>query len=862
MASQTDSERSIGFVATEDENERNRTQAQQQHQQIQQAISNEKLDDQLTHVCCLLLYCTTHRRLAIRRNGIRGQFLPLIRHNGNESWTNLALVLLKRLISRLVRDIRLNSHPTLSPAQIGNNNSKTSTFMKTSDADNSITTASNDHERSKQQNTSSNRMNYNCLCHIMTTAINWVGEKELLASETKLWGPEIEQFYQRLQCSDSEKFELMKNYADCSVRNTFKRLRTKNEFRSERRMLYEGKYVKLAMIRLYNEFIVHCFPSRYMNYYSFRVFMLTRIGWPGNDEPYLISLFKSFNIKQNGYLSFDELLIGLAAIDTLTPHQQDPCLSVRLSYIFRFYAPDGTNKLPLVDLSNMNADIIAQNRDCDLVKTQGKTKLWNDLGNYFTNAISQQDAPRLTLESFIAVARGSKIFCQLTSVVLRAPFNLLLVISTKFDYRPLNGSVSINNVNNGGNSKTLVNMIVRFKHNEQCTLCRRIKFRISARLTRINTDGRFVTVNYQTIQSTNKLDLDDKTNEQELEKEEKIPFAQEQTDEDTNLYSLAKDLIERITMFGIQTFGLKSAKNGEECQTNKWWNFESHTKQMESIKPIVNYWIKRGFGPKILSVNGTCFILSSLHGNLRDLLVYGRSLWRSMPNYTMGTFIILGNVIGPSNHWSLECLVMILCLKLLAPNQFILLRGSHDTLNGLQQQNVNPEDQNETEFYNHLTDVINQLPLGVVIEDRVFCSTSGFPNTELKSIRGINYILDPVLPKPMNIKCAKDILYGKMFENEVNNSDHIPSTSTNMNETAFRRFYRSNRLGGMIRNHCQTKTVTDCSFYFNNRAISLCSSSLNQLQQSSNSIMAINAAVVCNEQIRLIRIDTINKQPN
>lgn len=101
-----------------------------------------------------------------------------------------------------------------------------------------------------------------------------------------------------------------------------------------------------------------------------------------------------------------------------------------------------------------------------------------------------------------------------------------------------------------------------------------------------------------------------------------------------------------------------------------------------------------------------------------------------------------------------------------------------------------------------------------------------------------------------------------MFENEVNNSDHIPSTSTNMNETAFRRFYRSNRLGGMIRNHCQTKTVTDCSFYFNNRAISLCSSSLNQLQQSSNSIMAINAAVVCNEQIRLIRIDTINKQPN
>ena len=96
---------------------------------------------------------------------------------------------------------------------------------------------------------------------------------------------------------------------------------------------------------------------------------MTKHGFESNEKQ-LVRLFNAFNYHKNGFLSFHEVLLGLAAIEPATAHGE-----ARVKFIFRFY--DRKNKGMLLesdfrkmvndihpDLASNEAEFEKKVRDC------------------------------------------------------------------------------------------------------------------------------------------------------------------------------------------------------------------------------------------------------------------------------------------------------------------------------------------------------------------------------------------------------------------------------------------------------------------------------------------------------------------
>lgn len=287
MTSHVDSQISIGF-GTEST--------------LQERVNNNLVlierDDSLDNVCCLLLYCKAHCRLAIKRMP-KGLFLPYITYRSSESWRKVAQTLIKRLLERLGSENNC-SRGRCSEAEMMDifrvQWPKTRQFYTRITVLVMIEPEETVEATKQHQKTSTN-----CYCRVSISSILWMGGEELVANGNKFLGPEVSLFYSQLQESDISKFQLTKNYADCSVRETFRRLLSSQSANNVHELLQSAKYNKLAIIRLYNEFVGHCYPSQYMNFHSFKTFM-GKLNLQGDE--FLLRLFKAFTIKHS-YLSFE-----------------------------------------------------------------------------------------------------------------------------------------------------------------------------------------------------------------------------------------------------------------------------------------------------------------------------------------------------------------------------------------------------------------------------------------------------------------------------------------------------------------------------------------------------------------------------
>src|SRR5699024_1975206 len=85
--------------------------------------------------------------------------------------------------------------------------------------------------------------------------------------------------------------------------------------------------------RLYADYIEHCFPSFYLSRDSFLMYMAkheieirTQVA---------VRYYAAFRIRAKHYMTFTELLLGLAAIDLRTDHKE-----ARYKFVFRYYDSD------------------------------------------------------------------------------------------------------------------------------------------------------------------------------------------------------------------------------------------------------------------------------------------------------------------------------------------------------------------------------------------------------------------------------------------------------------------------------------------------------------------------------------------
>lgn len=163
--------------------------------------------------------------------------------------------------------------------------------------------------------------------------------------------------------------------------------------------------------RAYQDYLNHCFPSFFMPIYSFKNYMI-KYGFETNEER-LIKMFNSFNTFKNGYLSYHELLIGLALIEPNAVHGEQ-----RSKFVFRFY--DFTNRGYLTErnLRTMLKDMYPKEGDREL-----DIRLKEAMKAFKTTVVAGKRV--VTYEEFYSAIgqhkfRGTSVLCRSKKIIMAA----------------------------------------------------------------------------------------------------------------------------------------------------------------------------------------------------------------------------------------------------------------------------------------------------------------------------------------------------------------------------------------------------------------------------------------------------------
>lgn len=160
--------------------------------------------------------------------------------------------------------------------------------------------------------------------------IEWFPIKDAIQGRIdNVWGAEVAKFAQQVY----KNRQVICRVEEYGLKDVYfllpSRVPSPAQMTEEQYMLYQCKITQQNMEMIYDDFIQHCYPMLAMNVVSFKCYMVKhRIE--SNPER-LEQYYRAFRYRDDVYMSFHELFIGLVAINKHTKH-----CSTRLNIIFRF----------------------------------------------------------------------------------------------------------------------------------------------------------------------------------------------------------------------------------------------------------------------------------------------------------------------------------------------------------------------------------------------------------------------------------------------------------------------------------------------------------------------------------------------
>ncbi|EFP01093.1 hypothetical protein CRE_17638 [Caenorhabditis remanei] len=158
-------------------------------------------------------------------------------------------------------------------------------------------------------------------------------------------------------------------------------------------------------------------------------------------------------------------------------------------------------------------------------------------------------------------------------------------------------------------------------------------------------------------------------------------------------------------------------------------------------------------GPSLLEIDAPVTVVGDLHGQYEDLMrilmIYEKTEGKKAPDFTGRKYIFLGDYVD-RGMYSLECIVLLLILKLHYPRQFFLIRGNHEMakinysygfLDDVQRRFRKEEV--GTRLWMKFNDVFGFFPVAGLIGKKVLCLHGGL-SPELKSLDDIRRIQRPI----------------------------------------------------------------------------------------------------------------------
>jgi len=216
------------------------------------------------------------------------------------------------------------------------------------------------------------------------------------------------------------------------------------------------------------------------------------------------------------------------------------------------------------------------------------------------------------------------------------------------------------------------------------------------------------------------------------------------------------------------------------------------------------------------------FVIGDIHGNLESLKRLIEIIGQTNPKFVL----FLGDIVdrGP---YQLECLILILALKIQYENKFFLIKGNHESLEINQYygfyQDFIFKFKDQYKFKDVLA-LYKVLPICALVNRTVLCLHGGIPEDYevLKKLKGVKNHDLTLLSKSVT-KSLKQIMWNDPKSNLNGFSDSFRGVDIkNFGEDVFNDFMERNKLSYLIRSH--ELYPEGYKWFFNKRLLSIFSS--------------------------------------
>ncbi len=224
----------------------------------------------------------------------------------------------------------------------------------------------------------------------------------------------------------------------------------------------------------------------------------------------------------------------------------------------------------------------------------------------------------------------------------------------------------------------------------------------------------------------------------------------------------------------------------------------------------------------VKDINKEVFVIGDLHGNMKSLLKIIKTIEQANPKYV----IFLGDIVdrGP---YQLECLILILALKIKQPNKYFFLKGNHESLEINQSYGFYQDFIFKFKDQKKFKDVLalyKVLPICAVVNRTVLCLHGGIPEDfeVLEKLKGVK-TQDPASLFKNVAKSLKQIMWNDPKSNLTGFSDSFRGIDIkNFGEDVFTDFMEKNKLNYLIRSH--ELYPEGYKWFFNKRLLTIFSS--------------------------------------
>jgi serine/threonine-protein phosphatase PP1 catalytic subunit len=283
---------------------------------------------------------------------------------------------------------------------------------------------------------------------------------------------------------------------------------------------------------------------------------------------------------------------------------------------------------------------------------------------------------------------------------------------------------------------------------------------------------------------------------------------------------------------------LIDSRKGEFCSNVKISEREVIT-VIDKVYPIIEK------EESMLELEPPLYICGDIHGQFYDLL----RLFEILKYPPESKFLFLGDYVDRGKR-SLECILLLLCLKIKYPSRIFLLRGNHESedINRMYGFYDECKRRYTIKLWKNFIDSFNCLPIAAVIDDTIFCCHGGL-SPELIFVNQIKNIIRPTDVPEYGMLC--DILWSDPNENE-NMKEYFGKNergiSVTFSKKSLNNFLNDNNLELLCRAHQVVEEGYE--FFGNNKCVTVFSApNYCGMFDNSGAMMVVDENLKCSFNI-------------